>query len=69
MPLLPLALAAVILGLSPPGGEPHLWHKLELLAAGQLVRTLDIVDFFLHATLPILLAMKLLRLRAFRRRG
>lgn len=68
VPLLPLALAAAILGLSPPGAEPHLWHKLKLLAGGQLVRPLDIADFFLHAILPFVLGMKLLRLRTAPRR-
>lgn len=68
VPLVPLALAAAILALSPPGAEPHLWRKLVLLATGRLVQPLDIVDFFLHASLPLVLGMKLLRLRARPRR-
>lgn len=68
-PLLPLALAAVILGLSPSLAEPHLWQKLKLLAAGRLVRGIDIFDFFLHASLPAVLGLKLLRRRALRHAG
>lgn len=68
MPLVPLALAAAILALSPPGAQPHLWRNLELLLTGRLVQPLDVADFFLHATLPFVLGMKLLRLHMRRRR-
>lgn len=60
-PLVPLAIGAVFLGLWPVIPEPHLWQKLKLLAGGGLVRPLDIFDFFMHAALPMLLALKLQR--------
>lgn len=67
LPLIPLMLAAVLLAISPPFSEPHLWQKLKLLAAGQLHRPLDIFDFLMHASLPLVLGLKLLRLRALGR--
>ena len=67
VPLTPLLIAAVLLGLSPPLAEPHLWQKLKLLVAGQLVRPVDIFDFLMHASLPLVLALKLLRLYLLRR--
>lgn len=60
MPVLPLALAAGALGLA-PFSEPHLWQKLRLLAGGQLTRPLDVFDLLMHASLPLLLALKLAR--------
>jgi hypothetical protein len=68
LPLVPLAIAAVLLGLSPPLSEPHLLQKLRLLYAGQLDQPLDVFDLFLHASLPLLLLLKLLRLRELDRR-
>ncbi len=61
MPLIPLAVGAIFLGLAPLLPEPHLWQKLKLLAAGQLTRPLDVLDLFMHASLPLLLGVKLLR--------
>lgn len=62
-PTVPLIVAAVLLGFAPPFSEPHLWRQVQLLVVGQLVRPVDIADFFLHAALPALLGLKLLRLR------
>ncbi len=67
LPIVPLAIAAVLLGLSPPFAEPHLWQKLKLLASGQLDQSIDILDFFLHASLIVILALKLVRLRELQR--
>jgi hypothetical protein len=55
--LLPLAL---VMALAPFVPEPHLWEKLKMLAAGTLVRPIDIFDLFLHGTPLLLLALKLL---------
>jgi hypothetical protein len=55
--LLPLA---VVMALAPFVPEPHLWEKLKMLAAGTLVRPIDIFDLFLHGTPLLLLALKLL---------
>jgi len=62
--LLPLA---VLMALAPFSPEPHLWQKLKMLAAGTLVRPLDIFDLFLHGSLLVLLALKLIT--GFRRKG
>jgi len=59
---------AVFLGLAPFAPEPHLWEKLKMLAAGTLVKPIDIFDLFLHGTAPVLLLLKLLR-EAGKRRG
>lgn len=68
LPVLPLVLLALTLGLAPFLPEPHLWEKLRMLAAGTLVRPLDIFDLLLHAAPWALLAAKLLRM-AFLARG
>lgn len=61
IPLVPLVIGAAFLGLAPIVPEPHLWQKLKLLAAGQLDRPLDVFDLLMHASLPLLLALKLFR--------
>ena len=60
-PLGLLIIGALLLGLAPFMPEPHLWEKLKMLAAGALVRPIDIFDLLLHAALPVLLALKLIR--------
>jgi hypothetical protein len=55
--LLPLA---VLMALAPFSPEPHLWQKLTMLAAGTLVRPIDIFDLLLHGAPLLLLALKLL---------
>lgn len=62
LPLLPLILAALTLGLAPFFPEPHIWEKLKMLAAGDLVRPLDIFDLVLHGAPWALLALKLVRM-------
>jgi len=57
-----LVIASLLLGLSPFQPEPHLWQKLKMLAAGDLVRPLDIFDLFLHGTPVLLLVIRLVRL-------
>ena len=42
--------------------EPHLWQKLKMLANGTLLRPIDIFDLIMHASLPLLLAVKLIRM-------
>lgn len=54
-----LVIACLTLGLAPFVPEPHIWEKLKMLAAGTLVRPLDIFDFLLHATPFILALLKL----------
>jgi len=56
-----IALAAVFLALAPFTPEPHLWHKLKMLADGTLSKPIDIFDLFLHGTPLVLLVLKLIR--------
>jgi hypothetical protein len=62
LPLGPLVVAALLLGLAPFAPEPHLWQKLKMLANGALTRPIDIFDLVLHGALPALLAVRLVRL-------
>ncbi|MCG6865295.1 MAG: RND transporter [Thiogranum sp.] len=52
---------ALFLTFAPFVPEPHLWEKLQMLAAGTLVKPIDIFDLFLHGTPLVLLILKLLR--------
>ncbi len=44
-----LVVAAVLLGLSPFSGEPHLIEKMRVLMRGGLVRPIDLLDLVWHA--------------------
>ncbi len=59
VPLGLLAAGALLLGLAPFLPEPHLWEKLKMLATGTLKRPIDIFDLVLHASLPVLLLLRL----------
>ncbi len=61
IPLQTLLIATVFLGLSPFVPEPHLWQKLKMLVAGDLVKPIDIFDMVFHASPAILLTIKLIR--------
>jgi len=63
IPLTTLLIIALLLGLAPFTPEPHLWEKLKMLVAGELVKPLDIFDLFLHGTPVVLLILKLTRFR------
>lgn len=63
IPMTTLLIVALLLGLAPFTPEPHLWEKLKMLAAGELVKPLDIFDLFLHGTPVVLLLLKLTRFR------
>lgn len=41
-------LLALTLGLAPFAPEPHIWEKLRMLAAGDLVKPIDWFDLVLH---------------------
>jgi hypothetical protein len=66
IPLPLLILAAVTLGLAPFVPEPHIWEKLKMLVAGDLVKPVDIFDLLMHATPFVLLAAKLVRMAVLR---
>lgn len=55
-------MAALTLGLAPFVPEPHIVEKLRMLAAGQLVRPVDMFDLVLHGAPWLLLALKLIRM-------
>ncbi len=59
IPLLPLLVVGILLGLSPFYPEPHLWEKLKMLSEGTLTRPLDILDFAMHGIPVLLLTAKL----------
>lgn len=61
IPISILIVAALTLGLAPFVPEPHIWEKLKMLLAGDLVRPIDIFDLLMHATPFVLLAAKLIR--------
>ena len=63
IPLIPLILASVFMSLAPFQPQPHLWEKLIMLFAGELVRPVDIFDLIWHGFLPILLIIKLVHLK------
>ena len=59
IPLLPLTIIAIFMALAPFAPEPHLWEKLKMLAAGELVRPIDIFDLVMHSAPLALLATSL----------
>lgn len=59
IPLLPLLVATVFLGLAPFNPEPHLWEKLKMLVNGTLTEMIDIFDLLMHAAPLIILLLKL----------
>ena len=63
LPLGVLAIAAILLALAPFSPEPHLWEKLKMLAAGTLVRPIDIFDLFLHGAPQVVLLVKVVRMK------
>lgn len=61
IPLNIVIIACLTLGLAPFLPEPHIWEKLKMLAAGNLVKPIDIFDLLMHAAPFAVLAAKLLR--------
>ena len=55
---------ALLLALAPFTPQPHLLEKLQMLAAGTLVRPVDIFDLLLHGTPLLLVLLKLVRGRS-----
>lgn len=60
IPLLPLVMISIFLGLAPFVPEPHLWEKLKMLANGTLTRPIDIFDMLMHGLPVTILVLKLL---------
>ena len=59
IPLVPLIIIAIALGLAPITPEHPLWQKLKMLIAGDLVKAIVIFDLFLAGTAIKLLLLKL----------
>jgi hypothetical protein len=66
IPLRALVILALFGGLAPFYPEPHLWEKIKMLIDGTLSRPIDIFDLFFHASAPVLLLIKLLRMKALK---
>ncbi|MDT8855896.1 RND transporter [Paracoccaceae bacterium Fryx2] len=62
IPLTLVMIVALTLGLAPFFPEPHIWEKLKMLAAGTLVRPVDMADMAMHGLPWLLLAAKLARM-------
>lgn len=63
VPIVPLIVLALTLGLAPFLPEPHLVEKLRMLAAGTLTRPIDIFDLLLHGVPWLLLLAKVVRMQ------
>lgn len=63
LPLIPMILAAIFMGLAPFFPQPHLWEKLNMLVSGTLVRPVDMFDLLWHSALPILVVLKIVMAR------
>lgn len=59
IPLIPLLMISVFLGLAPFQPEPHLWEKMKMLAAGNLTEMIDIFDMLMHGLPLVILILKL----------
>jgi hypothetical protein len=55
--------ACLTLGLAPFVPEPHIWEKLRMLVAGELVKPTDMFDLALHGAPFVVLVVKLIRMR------
>jgi hypothetical protein len=62
IPLSLIVLACLTLGLAPFFPEPHIWEKLKMLVAGDLVKPVDVFDLLMHAAPFAVLGLKLLRM-------
>lgn len=56
-----ILIACATLGLAPFVPEPHIWEKLKMLFAGELVKPIDIFDFVMHGAPFLVLLAKILR--------
>lgn len=61
IPLSTLLIIGILLGLAPMQPEPHLVEKLRMLSQGVLSKPIDIFDLLMHASAPLLLIAKVIR--------
>lgn len=59
IPFTLLIILSLTLGLAPFTPMPHLVEKMQMLAAGELVRPVDIFDLVMHSAPIVLLLMKI----------
>ena len=64
LPLVPLAVIALLLAVLPFGSTPHLVEKVGMLFQGVLTRPIDIFDLFMHGTPAVLLVIRIIRMAA-----
>ena len=62
LPLVPLIGIAMLLAVLPLHSTPHLIEKLQMLAAGQLAKPIDIFDLFMHGTPLAILVIRGIRM-------
>jgi hypothetical protein len=62
IPVMFLITGAILLGFAPFFPEPHLVEKLRMLNNSELTKPVDIFDLLMHASLPVLLIAKLIRM-------
>ena len=60
LPISILVILCLTLGLAPFSPEPHVWEKLKMLAAGNLIKPIDIFDLLLHGFPFVLLILRLI---------
>lgn len=59
IPLTPLIILTLFLGLAPFSPEPHLSEKIRMLLQGSLKRPIDIFDLIMHAAPGLVLIIRL----------
>ena len=59
IPFTVLILLSLTLGLAPFTPMPHLVEKIGMLAAGELVRPVDVFDLVMHSSPIVLLLIKI----------
>jgi len=63
IPVLLLVFFAGFMGLAPFVPEPHLVEKIRMLLQGVLTKPIDIFDLFWHGIWPVLLVVRLVRMK------
>jgi Na+/H+ antiporter NhaB len=69
IPLAPLIILALALGLAPFVPEPHLQEKIRKLFMGTLHSPLDVFDLMMHGLPVLLLALRLVTGLFFKKNG
>jgi len=67
VPLSVILIIAIFLALAPFIPEPHLWQKLKMLMAGDLVKPLDMFDLVWHGGPLAILVLKMMRVSSLKK--